>query len=245
MKRILTPYEQTQLARHGSGSTQVNDATPIEYVTGVAEFCGLEFAVNPAVLIPRVETEGLVEIALECISEKLLTVTELKVMDVGTGSGAVIISLAKHLEQTSLSTDFFASDISTDAIKVAKKNATKLTNVPISFHQSNLLEQCSDRFDVITANLPYIPSEAVKKLDPSVVNYEPLIALDGGADGFVLIKKLLQTVSKYLKPQGSVILELDTSHIGPFFREFENEFAITFFNDCFDRHRFARLDLKN
>lgn len=245
MSRVLTPYESTQLARHGSNGMTVSDTTPIEYVTGIAEFCGMEFSVTPAVLIPRVETEGLVEIALECVSEKMLQNESISIIDVGTGSGAVIVSLAKHLEEASLPINLEATDISHQALTVAKQNAIKLTSQAIHFHQTDLLENVSTGFDIITANLPYIPSEAVKVLDESVINYEPLIALDGGNDGFELIHQLLQSSVKHLKPHGNIILELDTSHTTTFFKDFEKDFTITFFNDCFDRHRFARLDLKN
>lgn len=241
----MTPYEQTQLARHGFSGAPLTDTTPIEYVTGVAEFCGLKFGVNPSVLIPRVETEGLVEISLECISEKITSANQLSIIDVGTGSGAVIISLAKHFEESSLPVQLHATDISEEALKVAKANAQQLTTTPIEFHLTSLLENQKNRFDLIVANLPYIPSEAVKKLDQSVINHEPLLALDGGKDGFALIRKLLTTAPRNLNPHGSLILELDTSHTSEFFADFENQFSITFFNDCFDRHRFARLDLKN
>lgn len=245
MKRVLTPYESTQLARHGATAAVLSDTTPIEYVTGVAEFCGVELAVNPAVLIPRVETEGLVELALECLSEKMLSAAQVDVIDVGTGSGAVIAILAKHLEQSPVPLYLSASDVSQEALSAAKENIEKLCDTPVKLLRTDLLTDVSGPFDLIVANLPYIPSEAVKKLDKIVINHEPITALDGGGDGFELIRALLRQSSTKLKSSGSVILELDTSHTESFFDEFEDTFNITFFMDCFDRHRFARLDLKN
>lgn len=246
--RTLSPYEKTQLVRHGISNNQVTGSIPIEYVTGVADFCGLQLKVTPSVLIPRVETEGLVELALQCIAEKTSSTSSnanLSIIDVGTGSGAIIISIAKHLENTSLRYQLSAVDISHAAIDLAKENAARLTTVTIPFTKADLLDGNQARFDLIVANLPYIPSEAVKKLDASVINHEPILALDGGNDGFQLVKRLVIQSKTHLQPRGTIILELDTSHTEIFFDAFKKEFNIEFFRDCFDRHRFVRLDLKN
>jgi release factor glutamine methyltransferase len=242
--RILSPYEKTQLARHNKANADVTGAMPIEYVTGKADFCGLQFTVNPSVLIPRVETEGLVELALQAITEKD-TADTISILDVGTGSGAIIVSIAKHVENSPFKVSASASDLSEAALQVAKQNAENITSLPIQFFISDLLENVTEKFDLITANLPYIPSEAVKSLEESVINFEPLMALDGGSDGFSLVKEFLHQAQPKLKLQGTLILEVDPSHTASFFDHYRNDFRIEFFNDCFDRHRFVRLDLKN
>lgn len=244
-KRVLSPYERTQLARYLSSTASLSGTTPVEYHTGRADFCGLTFHVNPSVLIPRVETEGLVELTLRAVSEKLISDTPtVRILEVGTGSGAIIISLAKHLALSPKPVELHAVDISQAALAVAQKNAQVLVPTQtVTFYQSNLLESVQGQYDIVIANLPYIPTQRLPQLDASVKDHEPLLALDGGNDGFELIARLLETVPQHLTESGTVLLELDIIHNQSFFEPFLADFTLAFFHDCFEKHRFARLDL--
>lgn len=244
---MLSPYEQTQLAKYGVSPKAIKGATPIEYFTGKVTFCGLELLVNPAVLIPRVETEGLVELALQILSELLAQIEPnetLKTLEVGTGSGAITIALDQHLSQAGITYQLTATDISKAAVSVAQSNAQQLTNQQPFFITSDLLAKVTGQYHLIIANLPYIPSDRIKELDASVKDFEPHLALDGGSNGFSLIKLLLDQAVDHLLPNGHVLLEVDQTHTQNFFDQYTQQFTITYFTDCFDRHRFVRLDLK-
>lgn len=190
----LTP-EQTQtyqalLAQAGAG-------VPLPYLLGHWEFFGLDFQVSPAVLIPRPETELLVEQAL------LRKPTS--IADVGTGSGIIAITLAAKLPQAQV----IASDLSIEALAVAQANAQHLGVAErVTFIQSDLCEAYpAQKFDLICANLPYIPSADLTDLP--VAQHEPRLALDGGPDGLDLIRRLLQQAHSYLAPQGGLLLEIE------------------------------------
>jgi len=174
---------------------------PLPYLIGKQAFFGLDFKVTPDVLIPRPETELLIE---ECIRWLEDHPSRRKLADIGTGSGAIAVTLADRFEDLIVT----AIDISEQALDVARQNA-KLLNVDsqIEFIQNNLLDNITYRFDVIAANLPYIPSDKLKTL--SVTRYEPLLALDGGCDGLVIIKQLLQQAREHLNPAGMIILEIE------------------------------------
>ena len=169
---------------------------PVQHLTGSQEFMGLEFMVTPDVLIPRQDTELLVETVLPYVKGK-------KVLDVCTGSGCIAISLAL-LGQTS-ATD--AVDISEKALKVAKINAGRL-HAPVDFYQGDLLEDIKGTYDVIVSNPPYIASGELQKLMPEVHDHEPELALDGGTDGLDFYPRLLQEVTKHLAPGGIFVVEI-------------------------------------
>ena len=169
---------------------------PVQHLTGSQEFMGLEFMVTPDVLIPRQDTELLVETVLPYVKGK-------KVLDVCTGSGCIAISLAL-LGQTS-ATD--AVDISEKALKVAKINAGRLHS-PVDFYQGDLLEDIKGTYDVIVSNPPYIASGELQKLMPEVHDHEPELALDGGTDGLDFYPRLLQEVTKHLAPGGIFAVEI-------------------------------------
>ena len=174
---------------------------PLPYLVGKQAFFGLDFKVTPDVLIPRPETELLIE---ECITWLESHPSKRKLADIGTGSGSIAITLADRFEDLQVT----AIDISEKALNVARQNAELIKNkTQIEFIQNDLLENCSDRFDVIAANLPYIPSEKLKSL--AVSRHEPILALDGGIDGLDLIKRLLQQSRNNLKPGGMIILEIE------------------------------------
>lgn len=176
---------------------------PVAYLTGEKEFMGLGFAVTPAVLIPRPETELLVETAVTLLRGVAAPV----VADVGTGSGAVAVSLAVLLPAARV----FAVDISTAALTVARENACRHRVADrVVFCAGDLLEPFAGNesfFDLIVANLPYVPSEEVAKL-PRPVRREPVLALDGGADGLALYRRLVSQARPLLKPGGHLLFEI-------------------------------------
>jgi len=166
---------------------------PVAYLTGKKEFYGRDFIVTPEVLIPRPETEMLIEII------KNRSATD-EALDVGTGSGAIAITLAL---ETKLQVD--ACDISKSALKVAMQNAHQL-NARVNFFESDLLSSVSKKYDLITANLPYVN----KSWQPSAeTKFEPSLALFANDHGLELIKKLLDQAPQYLKSGGLVLLEAD------------------------------------
>jgi release factor glutamine methyltransferase len=244
--RLLSPYEQTQLAKHGIGSaTSIPASKPIEYVTNHAEFCGMDFFVDQSVLIPRIETEGLVELTLQAITERAASDTAITVVEVGVGSGAVIISVLQHVRQSKWPVQLIGLDVSSEAVMIAQQNESRLVHENwIEWKQSDLLAAIpSNQIDILVANLPYIPSARIETLDASVKEFEPLLALDGGHDGFQLIRQLLDQAQKTLTPTGTILLEVDSQHTPEWFDPWKNNFKITPFTDCYDRHRFIRLDL--
>lgn len=167
---------------------------PVAYLTGKKEFYGLEFTVNKNVLIPRPETELLVEEVIKYVGHKNITIT-----DVGCGSGAIAISLKKHLPKTKI----IATDISQLAINVAKKNAN-LNKVVIKFIKTNLISNVSDNIDIIVANLPYVPEEErkIKNIFSAPLKYEPINGLYGGKYGLDIYEKLFQQVNNLkIKPK--------------------------------------------
>jgi len=160
---------------------------PVPYITGQREFYALDFAVDPRVLIPRPETELLVECALQSASQ-WADDGKLRLADIGTGSGIMAISLAVHLPQATV----YATDASAEALLVAAANAARhgVSNRVHLLH-GELLDPLPVPVHLIAANLPYVPSGVLPTLDRDVVDYEPLAALDGGPDGLTHIRRLL------------------------------------------------------
>ena len=185
-------------------SNRVTDGQPLPYVLGQWEFFGRSFKVTPDVLIPRPETESLVEIALE----RLKGIRQPNIIDVGTGSGAIAISLAAELPSAKV----LASDISRAALKIAQENAQRLSHPEIRFLQADLLAPLAVQFDLICANLPYIPTGKLQDLQ--VAQWEPRRALDGGESGLEVIVSLLQQARASLTPAGITLLEIEAS-LGP------------------------------
>jgi release factor glutamine methyltransferase len=177
---------------------------PIQYITGKQEFYGLLLDVTPAVLIPRPETEHLVEAVLA----HLPTDISLQIVDIGTGSGAIAIALAIHLPQAEIT----ALDLSPEALAVAGANARK-HSVANRVHmiQSDLLSavnQSGQSFDSIVSNPPYIPESDRASLHPQVRDHEPAAALFAGADGLALYRRLIPEAHAALKPNGLLALEI-------------------------------------
>jgi release factor glutamine methyltransferase len=172
---------------------------PVAYLTGVKEFYGLELYITPDVLVPRPETESLVDACLEIIADGEIS----QLADIGTGSGAIVVALAKH--RTMLRA--YATDISSAALDVARRNCERHGVVDrVVFLQGNLLDPLQAPVNVIAANLPYVsPGEAA----PDVATWEPTEAVFGGGDdGTALIRKFLSAAPRYLLPGGSVVMEV-------------------------------------
>ena len=185
---------------------------PIQYILGKTEFMGLEFMVGPDVLIPRPETEILVEKAIEqsSVVRRPSSVdrnpsSAIKILDIGTGSGCIAVSLAKFIPNVEVT----AIDISPAALETAKQNAI-LNKVEVTFIQSdlfNVFRKRTTKYDLIISNPPYIPSEEIALLQPEI-QYEPRISLDGGSRGLDFYCRLINDAPAQLEPGGYLLLEI-------------------------------------
>lgn len=174
---------------------------PLQYITGKQEFMKLNFLVTKDVLIPRQDTEILVEEAIKLSKE----IKNAVILDLCTGSGAIAVSLAKYVENSKI----YAIDINPRALEIAKKNA-EMNGVKnnIEFIESDLFSEIKDqKFDIIVSNPPYIETKVLKYLPKDVQN-EPRLALDGGKDGLNFYRRILENAYKYLKTPGYVCLEI-------------------------------------
>jgi len=196
---------------------------PLQYITNKQEFMGLEFYVDNNVLIPQPDTEILVEEVINICknfnNKKLDANTvgvallgdpqkNIKILDLCTGSGAIGISIAKHIENCEIT----LSDISNEALEVANKNSIGVGFHPdpgkkIKIIQSDLFENIKDKFDIIVSNPPYIKTEVIKTLEKEVQN-EPILALDGGQDGLDIYRRIINEAYKYLNEDGYLCLEI-------------------------------------
>lgn len=170
---------------------------PLQYIVGETEFMGLPFKVNSSVLIPRQDTETLVEEALKVAKPGM------KVLDMCTGSGCIIISILHYGKEL----EGYASDISRHAINVAKENA-KLNHIAISFQTGDLFDHIKGKYDMIVSNPPYIRTEEITKLMPEVQNFEPFDALDGKEDGLFFYRRIVEQAGDYLNPGGHLLFEI-------------------------------------
>lgn len=176
---------------------------PLAYILGERPFYDVVLQVNSDVLVPRPETEHLVEEALRWAERQS---RRLRIVDVGTGSGAIAITMAKHLTGHRI----LATDISRQALQVAWDNARQLgLGARIDFLQVDLLTGLNGPFDLIIANLPYVDRDELSTLMPEVRIFEPRLALDGGPGGLKLVDRLLKQLSDRLAPRGLALLELD------------------------------------
>ena len=170
---------------------------PLQYIIGETEFMGLPFKVNSSVLIPRQDTETLVEEALKLAKPKM------KILDMCTGSGCIIISMLYHGKEL----EGYAADISKAAVNMAKENA-KLNQVSVSFETSDLFTNIRGKYDMIVSNPPYIRTEEIAKLMPEVQLFEPYHALDGKEDGLFFYRKIIKEAENYLNPNGYLLFEI-------------------------------------
>ena len=172
---------------------------PLQHITGVQEFMGLEFLVNQHVLVPRQDTEVLVESVLEVLKP------DMRVLDICTGSGCILISLMK-LHGTSTICGV-GVDISKEALKVAQANGERI-GVKADFIQSDLFENVDGRYDVIVSNPPYIRTAVIEELKEEVKCHDPFIALDGKEDGLYFYRKIVEESGRYLKAGGKLYFEI-------------------------------------
>ncbi len=181
---------------------------PLAYILGIREFYGINLLVNSEVLIPRPETESLVEHALFMALMGMET-TELAIADVGTGTGAIAINLALHLPAARI----YAVDSSDSALDVAAYNI-RTHNVAdrVTLAKGDLLVPVPEPVDLIVANLPYLPTARIPTLQPEI-QWEPKLALDGGEDGLDAIRRLLSQAPSKVKEQATILLELDPEQV--------------------------------
>jgi release factor glutamine methyltransferase len=171
---------------------------PLAYILGERYFMGLPFKVKPGILIPRQETELLCEQAIETIQKEHLE----RVLDLCTGSGCIAVSIAKFSEAS-----VWAADISETAVEMTRENARR-QNVSLQVIQSDLFLNVQNKYDMITANPPYIDDEAYAGLEYGVRNYEPALALQGGPDGLEFYRRIAAQAPEYLRPGGYLIQEI-------------------------------------
>ncbi|MBD2665194.1 protein-(Glutamine-N5) methyltransferase, release factor-specific [Richelia sinica FACHB-800] len=184
---------------------RLNESLPVQYIAGVTPWRKFHLAVSNAVLIPRPETECLIDLAVNAASDDLKTGHW---ADLGTGSGAIAVGLAEVFPQATI----HAVDLSADALAIARTNAKNLGfGERINFYQGywwQPLEFWQGKFSGMVSNPPYIPSNTVLTLQPEVVNHEPHLALDGGADGLDCIRHLIDVSTTYLYPGGVWLIEM-------------------------------------
>lgn len=205
------PLLQQELAIYKAMVQRRAKREPLQHILGTQEFYGLEFNVSSDVLIPRHDTETLIQ-------ESLLQKPDAhSILDIGTGSGCIAITLAHLLPDARVT----AIDISEAALAVAQENALRL-GASIEFLYGSLFAPVTDRtFDLVVSNPPYIPTFDIEKLQPEVRDYDPQIALDGGLDGLQIYAKLIPNAFKYLNPEGWLLFEIGIGQAPPLLQLFK------------------------
>ncbi len=201
LMRRNDPFDEEQMKQSADYQAlirQRSEGCPVQYLTGSTEFMGLPFFVNENVLIPRQDTEVLVETAL------LMMKPECRLLDMCTGSGCILLSLAK----LGTVAEGVGADISEGALKVAERNREHLGLSQVRLVHSDLFESVEGVFDMIVSNPPYIPTEDIEDLMREVRDHEPHLALDGSKDGLLFYRKLAEESGRYLVPGGSLLFEI-------------------------------------
>lgn len=181
------------------------DREPTAMILGEWDFMGLTFRLNKSTLIPEQDTEVLVETALEELKRRGLGEAPLRILDLCTGSGCILLSLLHELRNAG----GLGTDLSEEALEAARENAVRLgLQERAAFRQGDLWEPVGDeRFDLIVSNPPYVPTEVIPTLEPEVRCGEPYAALDGGEDGLVFYRRIMREAAGHLKPSGIIIVE--------------------------------------
>lgn len=198
---VLHPREltDTELEKINEMVKRRNSGEPLQYILGETEFMGLKFFVNEMTLIPRADTETLVEEVISKIGNK-----KVKVLDIGTGSGCIGISIAKFCKNAEVT----LLDYSDGVLAVAKRNA-ELNGVDVKLEKCDILEEIPDgKFDVVVSNPPYIETETIFSLDNIVSCYEPVEALDGGFDGLMFYRRIIEIAPEILNDPGIIAFEI-------------------------------------
>ena len=201
---------------------------PLQYIEEYVPFYSIQINVDQRCLIPRPETEYMIEIIKNNIDMPK------KILDVGTGTGCIALMMKKLFPDA----EVHAVDISNDALSLAKENA-EINNLEVNFYQSDLLSNVETLdFDLIVANLPYIPTSTLSTLNKEVIDYEPLIALDGGEDGRLYIDKLQNDLKNIDSKELVLVLEVDTSHAESLLSSFTDWEDVKLEKDLVERDRY-------
>ncbi len=192
-------------SRYDDALAQRSRGIPAQYITGHQEFWGMDLIVTPAVLIPRPETEHVIETLLACVG-RTLSAAKLRIIDVGTGSGCIALALAKELPQAEID----ATDISAEALEIARANASRLQfESRIRFHEGDLLAEMErNAFDFVVSNPPYVGESEEDSVQLEVRKFEPRHAVFAGPTGLEVIERLIPQAHEVLKPGGWLVIEI-------------------------------------
>ena len=197
-----------EMLRYESALAERSRGVPAQYITGHQEFWGMDLIVSPAVLIPRPETEHVVETVLELVSAESLDQVpphHIRVVDVGTGSGCIALALAKELPQA----EIHATDISPSGLEIARANASRLQlEQRVHFHKTDLLQGLNGRFDVVASNPPYVGESEEDTVQLEVRKFEPRTAVFAGPSGTDVIERLIPAARAALHPGGWLVMEI-------------------------------------
>ena len=201
---------------------------PLQYIEEYIPFYSIQINVDQRCLIPRPETEFLIELI------KNKSDNPKKILDVGTGTGCIALMLKKLYPESKVD----ACDISLEALDLAKENS-EINNLEINLFQSDLLSDIEEvDYDIIVANLPYIPTETLSSLESEVVDYEPLVALDGGVDGLLCINRLIKEIEEKDITNLTLFLEVDTSHATTILNNLSHWKQVELEKDLVERDRY-------
>ena len=201
---------------------------PLQYIEEYIPFYSIQINVDQRCLIPRPETEFLIELI------KNNSDNPKKILDVGTGTGCIALMLKKLYPESTVD----ACDISLEALDLAKENS-EIKNLEINLFQSDLLSDVEEvNYDIIVANLPYIPTETLSRLESEVVDYEPLVALDGGIDGLLYINRLIKEIEEKNITNLTLFLEVDTSHATTILNNLSHWKQVELVKDLVERDRY-------
>ncbi len=207
------PMEAQELSAYRACIKRRLTGEPSQYITGTQEFWSLSLRVSPDVLIPRPETEVLVEAVLDFVRHDPVAETNLSIFDLGTGSGAIAIALARELPGAKI----VAVDLSIPALHLARENAKRnQVEEQLYFVQSDIytgIPGASEKFSLVVSNPPYVSHAEFNQLPREIRDYEPRRALDGGSDGLAAVRRLIMAVPEVLRPGGGLLLEMGAGQV--------------------------------